>query len=98
MLEHRTAVEAETGDAEDREFHCQHVALFSAGIVAGRTVHGTDGAVGKGCSIEASSSLGVLVVPQANCILGHCSAFRFGTSSRALDRKVGTNVPKSLGK
>src|SRR6476646_10844997 len=78
MLEHGTAVETETGYTEDCEFHRQHVALLSAGIVAGRMVHGTDRAVGKGCSIEAGSSLGVLVVPQANCVLGHCLAFRFG--------------------
>ena len=41
--------------------------FLSARIVAGRIVHGTDRAVGKGCSIEAGSSLGVLVVPQATC-------------------------------
>src|SRR5262249_47635964 len=74
MLEHGTAVEAETGYAEDREFHRQHVARLSARIVAGRMVHGTDRAVGKGCSIEAGSSLGVLVVPEANCVLAHCLA------------------------
>ena len=79
MLEHGTAVEAETGYAEDPKFNRQHVAFFSAGIVAGRMVHGTGRAVGKGCRIKTGSSLGVLVVPQANCVLGHCSAFRFGT-------------------
>src|SRR5262249_59466808 len=47
MLEHGTAVEAETGYAEDRELHRQHVALPSTGIVAGRMEHGTDRAVGK---------------------------------------------------
>src|SRR4029077_18582674 len=78
MLEHGTAVEAETGYAEACEFHRQQVARLSAGIVAGRMVHGTERAVGKGCSIEAGSSLGVLVVPQANCVLGHYLAFRFG--------------------
>ena len=30
-------------------------------------VHGTDSAIGKGRSIEAGRSLGVLVVPQTNC-------------------------------
>src|SRR5262245_9043756 len=78
VLEYRTTIETKTGYAEDREFHRQHVALFSAGIVAGRMVHGTDSAVGKGRSIEAGSSLSVGVVPQANCVLGHCLAFRFG--------------------
>src|SRR5262245_24093914 len=42
MLEHWTAVEAETGYAEDREFDRQLVALLSAGIIAGGSVHSTD--------------------------------------------------------
>jgi len=75
MLEHGTAVEAETGYAEDRKFDRQLVALFSIGIIARGVVHGTDRAVGKGCGIEAGSSLGVLVVPQANSVLGHCLDF-----------------------
>src|SRR6516165_2691321 len=75
MLENGTAVEAETGYAEDGEFNRQHVALLSARIVARCIVHGSDSAVGKGRSIEAGSSLGVLVVPQANGVLGHCLAF-----------------------
>ena len=77
VLEHGPAVEAETGYAEDREIHRQHVALLSAGIVAGRMEDGTDRAVGKGGGIEAGSRLRVLVVPQANCVLAHCLTFRF---------------------
>src|SRR4029077_8850208 len=77
VLEHRAAVEAETGYAEDREIHRQHVALLSAGIVAGRMEDRTDRAVGKGGGIEAGSRLRVLVVPQANCVLAHCLTFRF---------------------
>src|SRR5262249_36818836 len=92
MFEHRTAVEAETGYAEDREFNRQHVALFSAGIVAGRMVHSTDSTVGEGCSIEAGSSLGVLVVPQANGVLGHCLAFSVWTRPTP-QRIVGNSVP-----
>src|SRR5260370_3274000 len=63
-------------------------------------VHGTDRAVGKGCSIEAGSSLGVLVVPQANCVLGHCLAFRFGeylAPTLAYKGKVYCPVPELRG-
>ena len=72
MLERGTAVEAKTRDAGNREFHRQHVALLAGGVVTGGTVDGAHGAVGKGFGVEAGSSLGVLVVPQANRVLGHC--------------------------
>jgi hypothetical protein len=72
MLERGAAVEAETRDAGDREFHRQHVALLAGGIVTGCTMDGAHGAVGKGLGVEAGSSLCVLIVPQANRVLGHC--------------------------
>src|SRR6185369_6070671 len=75
MLERGTAVEAKTRDARDSEFYCQHVALLAGGEVAGCTEDGAHGAVGKGFGIEAGGSLGVLVVPQANRVLGHCLSF-----------------------
>jgi uncharacterized protein len=87
MLEYGTAVEAETGYAEDREFNHQRVALLSARIVARRMVHGADIAIGEGRSIEAGRSLGVLVVPQTNCVLGHCLALRFGKYSRPIHKR-----------
>ena len=63
VLERRTAVEAETGDAGDREFDRQHVALLAGRVVTGCTVDGTHRTVGKGLGVEAGSSLGILVVP-----------------------------------
>jgi hypothetical protein len=48
VLERGTAVEAETRDAGDCEFHRQHVALLAGWVVTGCTVDGTHGAVGKG--------------------------------------------------
>src|SRR5712672_3894915 len=72
MLEYGTAVEANTGDAGDCEFYRQHVALLAGWIVTGCTVDGTHSAVGKGFGVEARSSLCVLIVPQANRVLGHC--------------------------
>src|SRR5882762_10895627 len=72
MLERGTAVEAETGDAGDREFHRQHVALLAGWEVTGCTVNATHGAVGKGFGVEAGGGLCILVVPQANRVLGYC--------------------------
>ncbi|WP_439144414.1 transporter substrate-binding domain-containing protein [Staphylococcus aureus] len=47
MLEHRPAIEAEAGDAGDREFDRQHIARLAGRIVAGSTMGGTHRAVGK---------------------------------------------------
>jgi len=47
MPERGTAVEADTGDAGDRQFYRQHVALLAGWIVTGRTVDDTHDAVGK---------------------------------------------------
>src|SRR5712671_2260378 len=76
MLERGAAVEAHTGDAGDCEFHRQHVALLAGWVVTGCTVDGTHGAVGKGFGVEAGSRLCILIVPQANRVLGHCVSFR----------------------
>src|SRR5262245_17315796 len=76
MLEHRTAVDAETGDAGDGEFDCQHVALLAGWVVTGCTEDGTHRTVGKGSCVEAGGRRGVLVVPQANRVLGHSLSSR----------------------
>src|SRR5262245_23007090 len=47
VLERGTAVEADTGDARDRELDRQHVALPARWVVAGCTVNGTYRAIGK---------------------------------------------------
>src|SRR5215470_3595845 len=75
MLEHGTAVEAETRDASDCEFDGQHVTLLAGCVVAGCPEDGTHRAVRKGFGVEAGSSFGVLVVPQANRVLGHYLSF-----------------------
>src|SRR6267154_713030 len=77
MLERGTAVKTDAGDAGDCEFYRQHVALLAGWIITGCTVDDTHGAVGKGFGVEAGSSLCVLIVPQANRVLGHCSSFRW---------------------
>src|ERR1700686_3406155 len=40
VLERRAAIETETGDAKNGEFHRQHIALLAARIVTGRIVNG----------------------------------------------------------
>src|SRR5437016_9414399 len=82
MFERGTAVEAETRDAGNREFDRQHVALLAGWVVTGCAVDGTHRAVGKGLGVEAGSSLGVLIVPEANRVLCHYVSFRFEAKFR----------------
>src|SRR6185312_14305798 len=71
MFERWTAVEADTGDAGNLELDHQHVSLLARRKVTGCTMDGTHRAVGKGFGIKSSSGLGILVVPEANCVLCH---------------------------
>jgi ribulose-5-phosphate 4-epimerase/fuculose-1-phosphate aldolase len=77
MFERGTAVEADTRDAGNFEFDYQHISLLAGWVVTRCTVDGTHRAVGKGLGIKASSSLGILIVPDANRVLCHCISFRF---------------------
>src|SRR5258708_38436436 len=40
VLEHRAAVDTETGNAQNGELHCQYIALLAARVVTGRLVNG----------------------------------------------------------
>src|SRR4029077_16318993 len=71
MFEHGSAVEADTRDPGNCEFHRQHVALLAGWVVTGRTVNGAHRAVGKSLCVEPGSSLGVLIVPKADRVLCH---------------------------
>src|SRR4029077_11001488 len=77
MFECGTAVEADTRDAGNFEFDCQHISLLAEWVVTGCTVDGTHRAVGKGLGIKASSGLGIFIVPETNRVLCHCMSFRF---------------------
>src|SRR5215831_1241351 len=66
---------ADTRDAGNPEFNDQHITCLAGWIVTWCTVDGAHRAVGKGPGIEASSSLGVLVVPETNRVLCHCESF-----------------------
>src|SRR5436190_880464 len=77
MFERGTAVEADTRDAGNFEFDCQHISLLAEWVVTGCTEDGTHRAVGKGLGIKASSGLGIFIVPEAKRVLCHCMSFRF---------------------
>src|SRR5947207_12764971 len=77
MFERGTAVEADTRHAGNREFDNQHITRLAGWVVTGCTVDGAHHAVGKGFGVEAGSSLGVLIVPEANRVLCHCGSFLF---------------------
>src|SRR6516225_7389788 len=72
VLEGGTAIETHAGDARDCEFDHQYVARLAGWVVTGRTVHRAYRALRKGLRVEAGSSLGILVVPKADRVLGHC--------------------------
>src|SRR6476646_6800417 len=75
VLELRTAVEADTGDAGNLEFDHQHISLLAGWVVTGCTPDGAHCAVWKGLGIKSSSGLGILIVPDADCVLCHCMSF-----------------------
>jgi len=68
VLERRAAVETETGNAQNRELHRQHIALLAARVVARRFVNSGHFAIWKGRSVEARRIMCVLVEPEANRI------------------------------
>src|ERR1700704_2116211 len=71
VFECGTAVQADTRDASNRELDRQHITRFAGWVVAGRAVDSTYHAVGKDLGVETGSSLGVLIVPEANRVLRH---------------------------
>jgi hypothetical protein len=70
VLEHRPAVEADARDAHHGELDDEHVALLAVGVVAGGTLDGAHGAVGKRLGIEARGVQRRAVVPQTDGVLG----------------------------
>jgi hypothetical protein len=64
-----TAVETETGNAQDGELHRQHIALLAARIVTGRIVNSSYFTIRKGGDVEARRLKRVLVEPEADRVL-----------------------------
>src|SRR5205823_1121421 len=70
VLEVRTAVEAETGNAQHGEFHRQLIALLAARVVTRCLMNGGHFTVRKSCSVEARSFMRIFVEPEADRVLG----------------------------
>src|SRR5947207_5065685 len=70
VLECRSAVETETGNAHDGELHRQHIALLAARIVTGSLVNSGYITIRKGDGVEARSLMRVFVEPEADRVLG----------------------------
>lgn len=60
MLESRSAIETETGDADDGELHHQHIACLPGRVVAGGIVDGTHGAEEKRLGIKLAAASAAL--------------------------------------
>src|SRR5687768_2230114 len=69
LLELRAAVETETGNAENGEFHRQHIALLAARVVTGRLVNSGHFTIRKSSGVEARRVLRVLVEPETDRVL-----------------------------
>jgi hypothetical protein len=68
VLDPGAAVHAGTGNAHQREFDRQDVALFTARIIAGCAKDWTQSAVRKGLSIEARGFFRVVIEPKKNSV------------------------------
>src|SRR5207302_10472278 len=67
--ERRTAVETETGNADNGELHGQRIALLTARIVTGRLMDSRHFTIRKGGGVEARRLNRVLVEPETNRVL-----------------------------
>src|SRR5437762_7647056 len=77
VLERRTAVEPEAGNAEDGELHRQHIAGLAARVVARRLVDSGHFTIRKGGGVEPRRVLCVLVEPETNRVFRFHVSFTF---------------------
>src|SRR5262245_29685047 len=92
VFEHGTAVDADTSDAGNGEVDRQHITGLAGWVVAGCTHDGAHDAVGKGLGVEAGGCLRVLIVPEANRVLGHCESFRFEAPPRPVPAPLAIGI------
>ena len=71
VLELRSAIEADTGDARNGEFDNQGIARFAIRIVGRCGNYGANTAVREGFGIEAGGFFCVVVIPHTDRVLGH---------------------------
>ncbi|MNE60273.1 hypothetical protein D3C80_1554090 [compost metagenome] len=70
MLERRAAVKPYAGHAHHGEFDGDHITRLARRVITGGLVNRHHAAVGEGCGVEVRRLLGIIVVPEANRILG----------------------------
>src|SRR5690606_29401047 len=70
VLEGRAAIEPDTGYPHHGEFDREHLPFLSGRIVARRPAHHADLCVGEHFGIELGRRLGVLLIPDADDVLG----------------------------
>src|SRR5207248_6203554 len=95
VLERRTAVETEAGNAEDGELHRQHIAGLAARVVARRLVDRGHFTIRKGGGVEPRRVLCVLVEPEADRVFWfHVSFYPLAESvmERSQRGRTGTDV------
>src|SRR5438874_12157653 len=69
VSERRSAVETETGNAQDGELHRQHIALLAVRIVTGGLVNAGYFTIRKRGCVEARRLMRVFVEPEADRVL-----------------------------
>src|SRR3989344_3748005 len=69
LLEGRTTIETDTGNATNGELYRQHIPCLAVWKIRGRIKNGTYRALGERSSVKLRCSLRILFVPEANRIL-----------------------------
>src|SRR5512132_2603452 len=69
VLERRSPIEAQAGNAQNGELHRQLIALLAAGVVTGRPVNRFHFTIREGSGVKARRLLGVLVEPETDRVL-----------------------------
>ena len=85
MFERRTAVDADTRDAGNREFDDQYITRFAGRVVAGRTVDGANRAVGEDCGVKAGGRLGALSYQRQIVFFANSESLRFEARCKLAD-------------
>ncbi|MNH37765.1 hypothetical protein D3C79_987150 [compost metagenome] len=70
MPESRAAIEPHAGNAHDGEFDRNHIALLARRVITRCLVQRNHLAVGKDAGVEVRRLLGIVVVPEADSVLG----------------------------
>jgi hypothetical protein len=70
VLDTGAAVESDAGNSHYGKLDGQDLAFFARWIVTRRSMHRTDGGMGKGLSVKTCRSFGVVIEPETDGVLG----------------------------